>query len=103
MLLPNGITLLQTDLLLQKKPLDYWLDLKKSTNIIIHEHDYEEEFGIYIEITKPRNEQVNIVSIQKLLLDGVISAFHKLSNVDPMITEYLASCTENLSEYIFAM
>lgn len=83
-----------------KKPLDYWITLKKSDSIIVYKHNYEKEFGIYIEIYKPQKESINIVNIQKALLDGIISAFHKVSFVDSTILDYLAAYTRTSSEFI---
>jgi hypothetical protein len=84
-----------------KKPLDYWIALKKSDSVTINKSDYEGEFGIYIEILKPEKEEVNIVNIQKALLDGVISAFHKVSGIDRTIIEYVAYKTGNSFEFIY--
>lgn len=82
------------------KPLDYWIALKKSDSIIINKNNYEKEFGVYIEIFKPGKEIVNIVNVQKALLDGVISAFHKINYNDSTILDYLTAYTGSSSEFI---
>lgn len=73
-----------------KKPLDYWIAFKKSDKVTIRQHDFLKEFGVYIEIYKPINQCINIINIQKPLLDGVISAFHGISHIEPIAMQYLS-------------
>jgi hypothetical protein len=55
---------------------------------------------LYIEIDKPRNEILNIVNVQKPLLDGIISVFHEAANVDKDIIRYIALKTRYSVEAI---
>lgn len=83
-----------------KKPLDYWIALKSSDNIRMNTSLYADEFGLYIEIYKPEQEKINVVNCQKALLDGIISAFHKMSYVDAFVIEYFALHTGKTFDYI---
>lgn len=74
-----------------KKPLDYWIALKKADNIVVHMNNYNKEFGLYLIIKKPKTEIINIINIQKPLIDGVISAFHKPVNIIPEVVEYIST------------
>ena len=74
-----------------RKPLDYWLSFKKSNSIKINSVNYSGEFGLSIKIDKPQNEDLNIINIQKPLLDGIISVFHDITKVDKDVVEYIAS------------
>ncbi len=83
-----------------RKPLNYWLLFKQSNNIKTCCFNYSGEFGLNIEIGKPKNEVLNIINIQKPLLDGIISAFHESTNIDKEIIEYIVSKTQYSSEEI---
>ena len=83
-----------------RKPLDYWLSFKQSNSIKTSCFNYSEEFGLNIEISKPKNEVLNIINIQKPLLDGIIAAFHEATNIDKEIIEYIVSKTQYSSEEI---
>jgi hypothetical protein len=56
-----------------EKPSFYWNYIKNSLLDIQHK-DFNDKFGIEIKITAPR--MINLTSIIKPLLDGVICAFH---------------------------
>jgi hypothetical protein len=83
-----------------KKPLDYWLPIKQSTNFKTYFTNYCGEFGLNIEIGTPKNEVINIINIQKPLLDGLISVFHKATNVSKEAIEYMATKTNHSIEEI---
>lgn len=83
-----------------RKPLDYWITFKQSKSIKTNCSNYCGDFGVSIEISKPRNEVINITNIQKPLLDGIISVFHKTASVDNGVIEYTASKTSYSAEDI---
>lgn len=61
------------------KPHDIWLNVKASTDkILIHKPETNPDnlWGIELEINAPSNCKLNLASIIKPLLDGIISAFH---------------------------
>ena len=76
-----------------RKPLDYWLPFKQSNSIKTNCVNYSGEFGLSIKIDKPKNAVLNIINIQKPLLDGIISVFHEATQVAKDIIEYIASKT----------
>lgn len=83
-----------------RKPLDYWIPFKQSRSIRTNCVNYDGEFGLSIEINKPKNEVLNITNIQKPLLDGIISVFHKAASVDKEVIEYIATKTSYTAEDI---
>ena len=68
---------------LQEKPHEYWYRMKKlickvKSLPLINDTNY----GIKINLGVPSGKKVNLTSICKPLLDGIISAFHKYSGDD---------------------
>lgn len=74
-----------------RKPLDYWMSFNQSNRIKTNCVNYQGEFGLSIIIDKPKNEVLNVINIQKPLLDGIISVFHEATKVDDNIIEYISS------------
>lgn len=74
-----------------QKPLDYWRVLKMNPDAItIHTSNIiDGPFGLDISISISQGDSINLASIMKPLLDGVICAFHSYkdsqnSNVEKM-------------------
>ena len=71
----------------------FWNYLKKS-DVIIFDKEYHEKYGIEVAIETP-HQKINLASIMKPLLDGIICAFHK-QNEKSLTNELIESLSKQV-------
>ena len=58
------------------KPHSIWNPMKNSSVAVQNEHPYFSSYGIQVTIKAPIGTKINLASVVKPLLDGIISSFH---------------------------
>lgn len=66
----------------ENKPHFFWYAMKKGSIEVTNEHPVPSEYGIRIIIKSPIGTEINLVSVIKPLLDGIISSFHMHDGTD---------------------
>lgn len=58
------------------KPHSIWNPMKNGSAVVHNEHPYFSSYGIQVTIKAPIGTKINLASVVKPLLDGIISSFH---------------------------
>lgn len=66
----------------ENKPHSFWYAIKKGLFDIANKFEVPHFFGIELKITAPKGTVINLASVIKPLLDGIICAFHTHDGTD---------------------
>lgn len=80
----------------ENKPHFFWCAMKKGSTEVINFHHIPSEYGIRVIINSPIGTEINLASVIKPLLDGIISSFHLHDGTDILeITKRLSKLVGN--------
>jgi hypothetical protein len=80
----------------ENNPHFFWYAMKKGSIEVTNEHPFPSEYGIRVIIKSPIDTEINLASVIKPLLDGIISSFHMHDGTDILeITKRLSKLVMN--------